>query len=535
MARRLSERIEVFGRFEVETPLRVGGMAGPADVDLVVARDGLGRPYVPGTSLAGALRALLRDRVPGDHTALHGSSDCKPMKPLGAARLVVEDAVLELPKGLDVERRDGVGIDRRFGVAADRAKFDQEVVPRGSHLPMRLILDRGESADEATAARHALGTLLRLLRDEGLRLGGAQTRGLGQLRLVDGFDVQAYDLRSAPGMLDYLRVRAGERPIATHVLSLDDLGGAAPTPRLRLSVEIEWQPRGPFMVRSGQDGADNQALPLMGAAGADAVVPVLPGSSVKGALRSCAERIVRTLLPQTTMSEDWLKQLRVPLVEHLFGRPGRHSSTSGDADETQALRGALSVLDCFAQTTVSRSAWGAAQRALAPASREEAFGPDNLPSASLPAGYQQAFHVAIDRWTGGAVDGRLYSVVEPFGMVWNPIRLELDLEALSCEIREPALMLLLLTLREIAQGHLPLGYATNRGMGELRVDRIHLSGTHPEGAPEALRSLHIGQTLEGGEVGALPSQARHALTDAWERYLKEQAEVPSTAANVREE
>src|SRR5262245_39483468 len=56
MARDIKGRIILRGTLVARTPLHVGGLGDDVDTDLPLARDGAGRLYAPGTSLAGALR-----------------------------------------------------------------------------------------------------------------------------------------------------------------------------------------------------------------------------------------------------------------------------------------------------------------------------------------------------------------------------------------------------------------------------------------------------------------------------------------------
>src|SRR5216117_3113234 len=56
MARNITGRLILRGTLVARTPLHVGGLGEDVDTDLPLARDGAGRLYAPGTSLAGALR-----------------------------------------------------------------------------------------------------------------------------------------------------------------------------------------------------------------------------------------------------------------------------------------------------------------------------------------------------------------------------------------------------------------------------------------------------------------------------------------------
>jgi CRISPR/Cas system CSM-associated protein Csm3 (group 7 of RAMP superfamily) len=90
--------------------------------------------------------------------------------------------------------------------------------------------------------------------------------------------------------------------------------------------------------------------------------------------------------------------------------------------------------------------------------------------------------VAIDRWTGGAAEGFLYSGLEPGPLTWEPIRLRLDLNLLSEE--KPALALLYLTLRDLDRGRIALGFGANRGYGSLKVNKLATDLEALKGFPE---------------------------------------------------
>ncbi len=63
MARNITGKVVVAGTLEAMTPLSVGGAGGGTSVDLEVARNGSGDLYIPGTSLAGAFRNWMGERL----------------------------------------------------------------------------------------------------------------------------------------------------------------------------------------------------------------------------------------------------------------------------------------------------------------------------------------------------------------------------------------------------------------------------------------------------------------------------------------
>jgi len=128
---------------------------------------------------------------------------------------------------------------------------------------------------------------------------------------------------------------------------------------------IDWAPAGPLLVKAGQEGIAVDAVPLVSAVGAQ-VALVLPGSSVKGALRAHAERIVRTLLGQGRPAwvagsrgdpkRRFLDAVDVPLVNELFGQRAQRPGPADAGDWLPGL-GALAVADCFARHRLPAPQW----------------------------------------------------------------------------------------------------------------------------------------------------------------------------------
>lgn len=131
-------------------------------------------------------------------------------------------------------------------------------------------------------------------------------------------------------------------------------------------------------------------------------------------------------------------------------------------------------------------------------------------------------HVAIDRWTGGASDHRLFSALDPSATVaWEPIRLEVDVARLDRHCRSDAasaaLPLLLLVLRDLRDGWLSLGYGGTRGRGQIEVTDVTFDGA---GLGGAWRSL-TDRTLDA--ILADPPEDVIAAMTAWEDLFEEVA------------
>ncbi|MFF4652622.1 RAMP superfamily CRISPR-associated protein [Streptomyces sp. NPDC001380] len=514
-ARAATSRLRVRGWLRALAPLHVGGVGQDPNAPLSVALDGRGRPYVPGTSLAGALRSLLHPG-PDPRTGPRGEAAGRLWGHAeergqggSASRIVVHDALVTTGCGLDgdglpldildaarLETRFSVGIDRRTGTAAHGFLHARSVIPKGSLLRLELDLNTRAETEEADTAH--LKALLHLLSRGQLRVGGARTRGLGRLELVSGqTEVREQRFDSAAGLFAAL-AGEGERwaPAAWQ---------EAPAPvRQVLSVSVVWNPTGPLMVRSGTDGFTVDALPMVGAAAPGKVALVLPGSSLKGVLRSRAEHIERTVrrldapgtdnddAPEADRSAAFRRQLdQLPAVSALFG-----AAPLGGEDDPRGA-GVVTVDDCQAKQLMPADLW---DRVHEPAADEA-----SSPFAELRDRHrlERADHVAVDRWTGGAADGRLYSVLEPHGLTWSTIGLTVDLGRLTHRhgpLAEAALALLLLVLRDLKAGRVPLGYATNRGMGDIDVRSVTLT------LPGRADPVELEEYLAGAEAEKLTAR-----------------------------
>lgn len=499
----VTRRMRVRGTLDCESAVHVGGIA-LGESDLPLAEDGRGQIYVPGTSLAGALRSWARrswgaeqaDLLFGNQPVVPTTGDDRDAEAEGgASRLLVEDCRLVDPRP---EVREGVGIDRVSGAAAKGVKFDQVVLPRGTSLEVELAL---ELSRPGTDPREALleDLLAALWRGEVL-LGAAQTRGLGRVRLSSGIRSEE-DLSSRDGLLRFFRNR--DKP-------KDEANGTPLSFRPSQSVstdaliEIDWEPDLPVMLASGLVGGAVDTIPLTSGAGPEHLI--ITGSGLKGVLRSQAERIVRTLLPDAAIPagpRDFLYQVRVPLVERLFGSDG--TSWRGDQPDQRLGRGALEVRECYSLLGLDAERWKQVLAATDSRPLYRALGcavADQDPKPSVH--WDHAHHVAIDRWTGGAAERHLYSSLEPWDVEWEPIRLELDLHRVE-DVEEPALALLLLVVRDLALGRLSIGWGTRRGLGSTKVGQIRISVRG-----ERLQPLS-GEQVRSQGLGALLTQLEEAL------------------------
>lgn len=450
------------------SPLHLGGWTSAPGADAGLARDGRGGLVLPGSSLAGALRAALGQswtppepgRAPRIAPAtpaekIWGAAD---LDGVGASRVVVHDATVSTaPEGIG--RRDGVAIDRDWGSAADGLLYGRELVPAGATV--RLELEMHSTADSQTIDLHLLGQIATVL-TSGLAVGARTSRGLGLLT-ADGDAIKVTQVRydSPQGYWE-----TAQNPEIVTLPTAAAVDGAA------LDIEVQWMPLGPVSVGSGQATPSVAHLPLAEPHPdhPDLLRLVLPGTALAGALRARAEFICRTVLRQDP-AEAFADQLSdaslaAVLFGHAAGVPGSTASP-------------LIVHDCPSTTTVTAAAWDSITNPRYPKDSRPDL-PRSVPASNsdgAPAELRRTEHVGIDRWTGGASEGRLFCEYEPHGFQYHPIRLTLRRNRISGpESVDAATALLLLVLRELAAHRVPLGGRQQRGHGDIDVTRVALRG-----------------------------------------------------------
>jgi len=229
------ERIVLFDfRLTCQTGLHIGAGKNVdfAGSDLPVVRDASGRPFIPGSSLRGVLRAGIESfcfslglmkvhrNTPEEALAgvpedlAEGWKDLDIVKRLFGSvgdekkdaaraseqiektisygsRLQISDALCEDAALFEV--RDGVGISRETRTAAQAVKFDVEVVPAGTRFHGRIRFKNPADYEVGLLAQ-----ALWMLGEGLLLLGGKSSRGLGWVRL----EITAPRELSARALLD---------------------------------------------------------------------------------------------------------------------------------------------------------------------------------------------------------------------------------------------------------------------------------------------------------------------------------------------
>ena len=391
-------------RYRVEavclTPLRTGGADGTVET---VLRDWTGRPFVQGTSLAGALRGWLEDRDPCQAESLFGSQQ-------QSGSLMVSDGLFEV--AAEQQTRPRLRIDGATGTADDGGKFDVAHIAAGTKLTFTLTWLGNEEMLEQTGM---VEQMLAALHAGEIRLGAQKTSCFGRVSLT--VQKRNYRMEDEGDRTAWLEEREDGTPLTLPELTL---GGQVVFTLTGRADSILVKAGAREMRSSPKGGKRNVTVPLRENGRA-----ILPGSSVKGAVRARVTAIAELL------------GLEKAVTDELFGRMNRRGENPDNGLPGKA----------------------------------------RFEDAVLSGKSQEISRIRINKFTGGVIRQGLF--------VEEPIQSELTLRITLPEGETRGCGLLIYALRDLGLGLYNLGSGGAVGRGYLAVDTIRVQA--PDGAEACLR------------------------------------------------
>lgn len=440
-SRGITERIHISGRLILETPAHFGNgqTRGDTLVDMTLLLDEAepGRALIPGATIAGALRNYLRERLRGYHETEVKEDKGSPIAwlfgPVRESKTVTDQSLLVVDDALIVKDemnwlmqgttlRDGVRIQADTGTAADKAKFDIELLQAGTTFD--LYFDLALTHLHGERVLPYIAAALQGLESGEIRLGARKRRGYGKCR-VDEWTVSRYRLGKPEDLCAWLETPslAHRKDAARGKIALAlGVTPAAEDRRAMFSITATFGlDRSSVLIRSGFGAADMgpdvehlHAEDIYGTKN-----PVISGTSWAGVIRHRALRIVNTI---------------------------------AEADPIRQARGSRLVDTIFGYMPVDEDATGQGSRVTM--DETEIVGGTSL--------YQT--RVRIDRFTGGAFETALFEEAPVYGKADTTVGFKLH-------EREPDsahMGLLLLVLKDLWTGDLPVGGEASVGRGRLR-------------------------------------------------------------------
>ncbi len=283
----------------------------------------------------------------------------------------------------------------------------------------------------------------------------------------------------------------------------------------RAAVHVAITPRGPILIKSGQEGADPTRPGMEFVRSHHALhgeTVYLPGTSLKGAMRSQAERVLRGLTVEVCDPFDGRSRCRSGPPRERSGQRGRGNRPRPQSD-AEIFRDQCPACQTFGSLRVAgRCNVEDAYPWERGGGQDPGAASMSAPAASANA-TEERHQVGIDRRTGQAARGALFDLeVVVAGTFYTKIHLE--------NFALWQLGLIGGVLADMDQGDVPIGFGKSRGLGQVAVEitsieleslRNGSAGILGAGAlcgPEEARTYG----LSPDDTMALPSELRLAPT-----------------------
>lgn len=377
-------------------------------------------PFIPATSLMGKICRLLDPTGEDKEIRKYwGESENS------ASFIDCSDLLLcELPssaKSLSnniTEIRDGIRLNSATGTVAEGAKFDFEIIAAGGKFKFTMIFrveEEGEENEKKATYSIAsdLAWKVKDILENGITLGAKSTVGFGKMKS----EVKLYEL-------DF-----NDSEHFKHWIDNDLTFNAIPTkaktnsPNVDFIIEGNFRIKNSMIIRSYSSDPSTPDTTHLKSGGRN----ILSGSSVKGALRGRAERILNTL---GYNKEDFSSVF----ITGLFG-------------DVEKEAGSKSKVKKDGYTVPSR------------------IFVEEIPIDDDTVKEEIQTRIQIDRFTGGTVDGALIEEVPLFS-----VKDKVQVKHLRIRITNPTSSdkgLLLLLLKDLWTADLPIGGEKAIGRGVL--------------------------------------------------------------------
>lgn len=259
------------------SPINVScGEEGWTDSDLL--RDYDGNPFIPGTALAGAMRAYL-EKTKKDRCFMGYSDDENEGR---MSSLLVSDLIFT--SELKTAVRDGVSLNENK-TSITGSKFDMEILEAGAKAEFYLEIVIREGDDEEKIEQE-LSMIFNGINAGEIRLGSKKTRGFGKFKILSIVS-QSYGKEN---YLEYANSYKKEIWEEKENELEDWLKKKEWIPK-QIHIQVPLRLRGGISIRqyAAKKGEPDYTQIL------DHGVPVVPGSSFLGAIRHRVREILEEL------------------------------------------------------------------------------------------------------------------------------------------------------------------------------------------------------------------------------------------------
>lgn len=366
-------------------------------------------PFIPATSFMGKIFRQFDVKKFPEIEKYWGESE------ENASFIDCSDILLtELPRGSlnSTEIRDGIRIDSTKGTVAQGAKFDYELLAPGAKFGLTMIfrVEEGSLANYDLALK--IASDIANIIEKGIDLGAKSTVGYGRVKgsanlyEIDFENQEHFRQWIDNNLTKYCRIKAQD----SLLLPQSDTFEIVATFKIKNSLIIR-------SYSSDPKAADSTHLKSGGK-------NILSGSSIKGALRGRAEKILNTIQTCEKTTET--------ILTGLFG------DVEKEEDNKQKVK---------------KDGYTVPSRVFV----------DEIPIKEVKEETQT--RIQIDRFTGGTVDGALIEEVPLF-----PVKDKAQIEGFRIRVVDAKPLdkgLMLLLLKDLWTADLPIGGEKSIGRGVL--------------------------------------------------------------------
>jgi CRISPR/Cas system CSM-associated protein Csm3 (group 7 of RAMP superfamily) len=303
------------GTFKAESALKIAsGASDESDSDVLL--NSAGQPYIPGTSLAGALYAALREKSDIDKTKLDSfwGRDNKRESQLDISHCKL---VSEAP---ETEIRDGIKINPKTQQTEANAKYDYQVIPAGVEFSYLIVVNDVVNDTGEKGFSQNLASVIAKIFNEGFSIGGHKNKGKGLLKNKEAnhryFD---FTQKEQEHVYDWI-----DRNLNGGCVFKPDSSIVLKKPRFQVSGSF-YIPDALIIGSAAAANSSNKSDKVHLKSGGK---NILSGTSLKGALKARARIIANTIGIEKTEE----------MLEYLFGRKSEKKANKTAANKRLSSR-----------------------------------------------------------------------------------------------------------------------------------------------------------------------------------------------------
>lgn len=405
---KLVKSIYLKGDLVLKSPIIIGnGISEETDIDLLL--DSNNNPFIPGSSLAGAINYELANKRGIDEKKLDllfGRKDISKKENINSM-IYFYDAYIKKDSPKSISIRDGVKLNDDTKTAKDKSKYDFQVLNTGVIFELKIeILIREKYEKLIGFSKDIIGSILKIIKEGELRLGAKSNRGYGKVDL-ENIQISEFDFGKKEDINKYIEFEWNN--MNSNYKEFIGLADKYKTPYTKIEIPLDIKTT--LFIRTyllSNLEVDSEQITIDKKA-------VIPGTSWAGVIRHRALRILNEISQNENLNNK--------IINDLFGK----------VDEVDKN-------DISASRIIFDESMDSEKTKLV-----------------------EIMRTKIDRFTGGACDTGLFEGRVAVGGKHS-------LNIMIKNAKDYEIGLILLAIKDIENGLLAIGGETNVGRGIFKTD-----------------------------------------------------------------